>query len=212
MATNRSRRRPVKRRTSRDAEDPVAGEVYQSRTTGNIWEVTAFNRDRRRVSVKRTGNARTSDLVWNPVVLRGMKQLQSKVAAEVRQVEGPPGPPPTASGLRGWFGSIATAPDMDGKDRRYYVYVIQSIRKGKRVLYVGQSAHTPAQRLLQHKQGAIYCDGCTGRSYAKGARMKLVPEFYKKIPPLRTRARAEKIERMIARKLRSYGFNVEGGH
>ena len=138
--------------------------------------------------------------------------FQSKIIEQ----EGPhiPSQEENPSGFRTWLNNFkgSLQRDMDGPKRRYYVYVIESIRNGKRILYVGQSAHTPAQRLLQHKRGAIYCDGCTGRSYAKGARMRLVPEFYKKIPPIRTRARAEKIERMIARKLRSYGFNVEGGH
>jgi hypothetical protein len=54
--------------------------------------------------------------------------------------------------------------------------------------------------------------GCTKRSYAKGERLRLVPEFYKNIPTIKTRQHAEKVERILARKLRSLGFNVEGGH
>lgn len=218
------------RRTGRDPEDPEPGEVYQSKTTGNIWEVTSFNRDRRRVKVKRTGMKDLGELTWNPVVLRGMKQLQTRIAAEVRtgpHDDGPnvPSQEENPGAFKRWLSSFKNSRrpkgeqlglvgirDLDGAARRYYVYVIESIQGGERVLYVGQSAHKPALRLLQHKRGAAYCKGCTKRSYAKGQQMRLVPEFYKGIPTIRSRQQAEKVERILARKLRSFGFTVEGGH
>lgn len=222
-------------RVGRDYQNPVEGEVYQSRA-GTQWRITSVNAVRRRVKVKRSGFRDLGELEWNPIVLKEMHHVQNAVAEQIRHDEGPLEPyrppsaaqsqsAPTASGLRGWFGGLV-APDPRGRprasksrasrggksERRYHVYVIETVQGDSRVLYVGQSAHTPAQRLLQHKQGVAYCDGCTKRSYAKGTKMRLVPEFYKRIPVIRTRQQAEKVERILARKLRSLGFTVEGGH
>lgn len=209
----------------RDAERPAVGETYQSKA-GTQWMITSVNRDKKRVKVKKTGFRDLGELEWNPSVLRQMKQLQTQIARQ-NQAEGPvvPTQEENPSAYRSWLSSLNVfkskrindtpliGGDLDGAARRYHVYVIESVHEnGKRVLYVGQSAHTPAQRLRQHKQGKAYCVGCTKRSYAKGTKMRLVPEFYKGIPTIRTRQRAEQVERILARKLRSLGFNVEGGH
>lgn len=213
----------TKVRVSRDWENPSRGEVYESRI-GNRWEVVSVNPLRKRIKVKKAGFRDLGELEWNPSVLREMKQLQTKVAAQIRHDEGPsvPSQQENPSAFRRWLDAMkesrrqfpTNVNDVNrDPERRYYVYVIESIQSGgKRVLYVGQSAHTPSARLMQHKKGARYCTGCTKRKYAKGARLRLVPEFYKKIPVIRSRARAEKVERILARKLRSLGFTVEGGH
>jgi len=212
-------------KVERDWESPSRGEVYESRL-GNRWEVLSVNSAKRRIKVKKTGFRDFGELEWNPSVLREMRQLQTKVTAQIRHDEGPsiPSQSENPSAFRRWLDALKdsrrrfpsnqydTVRDKDGPDRRYYVYVIESRRLGKRILYVGQSAHKPSERLKQHKAGARYCDGCTKRSYAKGAKLRLVPEFYRKIPTIRSRARAEKVERILARKLRSLGFTVEGGH
>lgn len=202
----------------RDPENPQRGEVYESRA-GTRWEVTSVNAIKRRIKVKKAGFRDLGELEWNPSVLRQMKQLQTRVAAQIRHDEGPsiPSQEENPGAFKRWLEAFKASrrqfpPTQGDPERRYYVYVIRSIRNGKHVLYVGQSAHPPSVRLKQHLHGARYCKGCTKRSYVKGTSMKLMPQFYKGIPPIRSRKRAEQVERILARKLRSLGFTVEGGH
>lgn len=113
-----------------------------------------------------------------------------------------------ASGRRG-----LTARDGEGRHRRYFVYVIETARGSDTVFYVGQSWHTPAQRLAQHRAGKAYCQNCKPRKYVKGTRFRLRPDLARFAKgPFLTRKAAELAERKLARLLKSKKLNVEGGH
>ena len=89
----------------------------------------------------------------------------------------------------------------------YSVYVIEldeSKRRGtpKPALYVGQTAHTPEERLAKH--------GNHERSsrHVRGHVVGLRPDLYQEYNPLRTRAEAEAKEKWLADQLRSQGYDV----
>jgi hypothetical protein len=89
----------------------------------------------------------------------------------------------------------------------YGVYAIEIGGAPKRV-YVGQSWHSPEERLTQHLAG--------GRGAAKvfkrGATGKLRPALYKHLPRVPTREQAEALEHALAVSLRKRGFVVDEGY
>jgi hypothetical protein len=79
-------------------------------------------------------------------------------------------------------------------------------------MYVGQSAKTPAQRFEEHKGCKTYCKSCKCRHYVPGHLHKLRYDLFASYNPMHSRPEAEKIEKWLARKLRSRGYRVVGGH
>jgi len=199
------------RRTSRDPENPIEGEVYESKA-GSRWKVTKVNKDKRRVKVTKAGFRDTGELEWNPSVLRQMKQVRTTLVATPADF---PRPGSGEKGFKAWLSKLPFPGKTEGDpDRRYRVYVIESVHGKERIFYVGQSAHSPAQRLAQHKKGVRYCKGCTKRSYVRGVKMRLRQDLIGSLArrSFKTRAEAERTEKAVARMLRARGLTVEGGH
>lgn len=100
----------------------------------------------------------------------------------------------------------------------YYVYVIKldknvlqskkfrehnpNINSRKACFYVGQSAHEPDIRFKQHKEG--YKSNIFVKKYG----LCLKPRKYKKYNPIKTRKKAEIIEKKLTKKLRKKGYGV----
>lgn len=103
---------------------------------------------------------------------------------------------------------------MKSPPRHYYVYVIEAVDpRGRRILYVGQSGKTPAQRLKQHKAVCTrYCATCECKHYIHGRVIGLRRDLYEQYNPLPNRPEAERVERLLAGKLRRRGYTVKGGH
>lgn len=103
---------------------------------------------------------------------------------------------------------------MKAPPRHYYVYVIEARdTRGRKIVYVGQSGKTPEERLRQHRSGCTrYCDACSCKHYIHGSIIGLRYDLFQRYNPLRSRPEAERIERLLARKLRRQGFLVRGGH
>ena len=68
--------------------------------------------------------------------------------------------------------------------------------------YVGQTAHCPDVRFKQHKLGY------KSNSYVRKYGLSLCKRKYKKFNPIKTREKAEKIERELTEKLRRKGHGV----
>lgn len=229
-----SRRR---RHVGRDAENPREGEVFESKA-GARWQVGQVSDTKRgkRIKVKRVGYRDAGELTWAPDVLKQMKQLKSEAAREIAKAEHhlakadvvQASSRPTQDAPMRTRGPMTRRPggeegeqlslsqrlfgrDLDGKKRRYYVYVIEAKRGAFKVLYVGHSWHTPQERLRQHKLGKAYCQNCKPKRYAKGTSFRLVSSLTVKKTFL-ARKDAELAERKLARLLKSKGHIVEGGH
>ena len=100
----------------------------------------------------------------------------------------------------------------------YYVYVIEldkevvksrkfrgrnpGMNPRKTCFYVGQSVHEPAIRFRQHKEG--YRSNSYVRRFGEGLKHRK----YHKYNPIATRAEAERIEMLLADKLRKKGHGV----
>jgi predicted GIY-YIG superfamily endonuclease len=200
----------------RDANNPRAGEVYESRW-GNRWLVTGRT-TKGRVLVKRTAPRYDGELQWTPAMLARLKQVRGQeakaVAAAIPEDMKDKRFPSGASLVNriGRFLGNVDKPDPTGPERfmnrdpnrRYYVYVIETLKGGKRQFYVGQTGKKPEQRFKEHKSGHHF-------SYAKGAKL-LRKDLTKKVPTLYTRQQAERAEKIIARTLRKRGLSVTGGH
>jgi hypothetical protein len=101
-------------------------------------------------------------------------------------------------------------------DRRaphqYSVYIIELSRDCTRTpcalapLYVGQTAHTPAQRFDQHKAGGRLA---ASKAHKYGVRLRL--DLMKGIGPFATRADAEAAEKAVAAALEQRGHRVFWG-
>jgi hypothetical protein len=94
-----------------------------------------------------------------------------------------------------------------GKTYEYSVYVIEldeSKRRGTPMpaVYVGQTAHTPEQRLAKHLSGE------RSSRHVRGHAVQLRPELYERYNPLATRVEAEAKEAWLADLLRSEGYDV----
>lgn len=197
------------RRYGRDASDPKAGEVYQSKT-GNRWVVTGRT-PKGHVLVKRTAPKYNGELQWTPAMLAKLQQVRGAEARAVQQVftsktldEKFPWLFQRIMGRPRTSEEYVQTPLFRDPNRRYYVYVIETLKKGKRAFYVGQTGKKPEQRFKEHKAGRHY-------AYAKGAKL-LRKDLTKHVPPLYTRKQAERAERIIARTLRKRGLSVTGGH
>jgi hypothetical protein len=89
----------------------------------------------------------------------------------------------------------------------YSVYVIEldeSKRRGTPMpaVYVGQTAHTPEQRLAKHLSGE------RSSRHVRGHAVQLRPDLYERYNPLATRVEAEAKEAWLADLLRSEGYDV----
>ena len=192
----------------RDAQNPKPGEVYESRA-GNRWLVTGKT-PKGRVLVKRTTPKYSGELQWTPAMLARLKQVRGQEAkaveaaipANLREARFPSGVSLMDRILGKKSGEQLSL--FRDPNRRYYVYVIETMKDGKRKFYVGQTGKKPEQRFKEHKRGGHY-------SYAKGAKL-LRKDLTRKVPPLYTRQQAERAEKIIARVLRKRGLKVEGGH
>jgi predicted GIY-YIG superfamily endonuclease len=89
----------------------------------------------------------------------------------------------------------------------YSVYVVEldeSKRRGtpNPAVYVGQTVHSPEQRLAQHLSGEH------SSRHVRGHAVQLRPDLYEEHNPLPTRAEAEAKEAWLADQLRSEGYDV----
>jgi hypothetical protein len=100
----------------------------------------------------------------------------------------------------------------------YYVYVIElypEVQKSKKFraqnpkmkekkpcVYVGQSFHDPLTRFKQHKEGY------KSNTFVKRFGYRLLPKCFKKYNPIKSREKAEEIEKKLTKKLRSKGYGV----
>lgn len=194
--------RPRKPRTSRDASNPEPGEVYESRW-GNRWQVVGKT-PKGRIRVRRAPNRYEGELQWTPAMLARLKQVRAQEAKAVEKaVEEKPS---LMDRLLGKKGEQLYLPMGDpSPKRRYYVYVIEEIRHGKREFYVGQTGKRPEERFREHKRGHF--------GYLRGGKaISLRKDLTKKVNPLFSRVAAERAEKVIARTLRKRGLRVKGGH
>lgn len=125
----------------------------------------------------------------------------------------------------GWATNIRAAIDRrTGRQRdatrrsrrdaaRYFVYVIELrkplLRRTRAAtrpsVYVGSSALPPAARFKHHKTGAL---GTSRHVRRHGVR--LLPRFYERYNPLRSRQEAQDAEKAIRAQLEAKGFRVYG--
>jgi len=95
--------------------------------------------------------------------------------------------------------------------RRYTVYVIELSRACTRKpcalapVYVGQTAHTPEERFVQHKAGGKLA---AGKPHRYGVRLRY--DLMKQVP-LRSREEAERAEKALAEALERRGHLVFWG-
>lgn len=223
--TRRARHARRMSRVSRDPSNPQPGEVYETKF-GNRWLVTGKT-SKGRLTVKRAGNRYDGELQWTPAMFAKLKQVRAEEARAVRAAASlVVRTPPRETTFGRWLGigsgsvtkeaerfksgvSLAERtrglPQRDPRrgKRRYYVYVIEQLRHGKREFYVGQTGKTPEKRFKEHKTGHL--------SYSHGGIM-LRKDLYAKMNPLYSRTDAEKMEKVVARTLRKRGLKVKGGH
>jgi predicted GIY-YIG superfamily endonuclease len=197
-------------RFARDASNPQPGEVYESRA-GNRWLVTGKT-PKGRIVVKRGSPKFGGELQWTPTMLARLKQVRGEEAKAVAAAI-PPGLQQARfpSGVSLVDRILGRKPQPGEQltlfrdpNRRYHVYVIETMNHGKRQFYVGQTGKKPEQRFEEHQKGGHY-------SYAHGAKL-LRKDLTRKVPPLYTRQQAERVEKLIARTLRKRGLKVIGGH
>jgi hypothetical protein len=102
-------------------------------------------------------------------------------------------------------------------DRTYHVYVVElrpelcaaqgcPSRNELAPIYVGESFHTPEDRLQQH------LDGHKSSRHVRKYGVRLLPKLCEGIGPFATRAEAVKAEADLAKRLRAEGYCVFGGH
>lgn len=102
--------------------------------------------------------------------------------------------------------------ELKKRSRTYHVYIIQLSRDCLRrpralaPVYVGQTAHTPEHRFLQHKAGGKLS---AGKPHRFGVRLRY--DLMKGIGPFPTRKDAEKAERAVAKALQKRGHRVFWG-
>ena len=102
----------------------------------------------------------------------------------------------------------------------YYVYVIEldnevltenkfyrdnpDYREGNPCYYVGQTGKTPEERYQEHMKGVRY----RHNKYVYKYGIKLVPNLYREINPLKSREEAEEAEEKLAIDLKRQGHAV----
>lgn len=94
----------------------------------------------------------------------------------------------------------------NGETYTYCVYVME-IDGDPYCVYVGQTYLTPEERLKQHQDGYK-----SAPSLRNAVKLELRPDLYADIPRMKTRKEAEEMEYSVAKKLKDYGYIVEGGH
>jgi hypothetical protein len=96
--------------------------------------------------------------------------------------------------------------------RRYSIYVIELSRDcvaepcALAPVYVGQTAHTPEERFLQHKAGGKLA---ASKPHRFGVRLRL--DLMQGIGPFTTREEAERAEQELAEALERRGHRVFWG-
>lgn len=96
--------------------------------------------------------------------------------------------------------------------RTYSIYIIELSRACTRKpcalapLYVGQTAHTPEQRLAQHKAGGKLA---ARKAHRYGVRLRY--DLMKGIGPFSSRSQAEEAEKAVAAALERRGHRVFWG-
>lgn len=76
----------TRKRTSRDADNPRPGEVYEAKTSGRRWEIVKV--DGERVVMRPVGARSEGQLVFSKQSLKGMKTLKGAVQSFVDRVLG----------------------------------------------------------------------------------------------------------------------------
>jgi hypothetical protein len=120
---------------------------------------------------------------------------------------------PRADDAPTWLKEDPTMPNTTNRERalrktyEYSVYVIEldeSKRRGtpKPAVYVGQTVHSPEERLAKHLGGEH------SSRHVRGHAVRLRPELYEGHNPLATRVEAEAKEAWLADLLRSEGYDV----
>ncbi len=86
----------------------------------------------------------------------------------------------------------------------YVIELDESKRRGtpKPALYVGQTMHTPEERLKQHERHE------KSSRHVRGHVVRLRPDLYEEYNPMPTRTEAEAKEKWLADQLRSQGYDV----
>jgi hypothetical protein len=79
-------------------------------------------------------------------------------------------------------------------------------RNGRPPIYVGQSANPPETRFRQHK------DGYKASRFVRDFGVRLLPRLCKNHGPFASRVDAIEAEAKLARRLKSLGYCVFGGH
>jgi hypothetical protein len=121
---------------------------------------------------------------------------------------------PVFSVFRGWPILVASMPKRQPRraPRTYSVYIIELSRACTKhpcalaPLYVGQTAHTPEERLSQHKAGGKLA---ASKAHQFGIRLRL--DLMKGIGPFSTRKQAEAAEKAVAEALERRGHLVFWG-
>ena len=112
-----------------------------------------------------------------------------------------------------WVRSLGGSPRYARPLVGYFVYVIELrkpfLRRSRAAtrpsVYVGSSALPPEARFKHHKTGALG----TSRHVRRHG-MRLLPRFYERYNPLRSRQEAQDAEKAIRAQLEAKGFRVYG--
>ena len=107
-------------------------------------------------------------------------------------------------------GDIGLVGELNQKRPIYSVYVINLVNEEnpQKWVYVGETAHPPKERFLQHKDPESKLGRRIPREFGTGLNISLMKEF----PITRFRADSLWLENHVAETLESRGFKVEGGH
>ena len=103
-------------------------------------------------------------------------------------------------------------PNRKSARRRYSIYIIELSRACMKQpcafapLYVGQTAHTPEHRFVQHKAGGKFA---ASKPHKFGIKLRL--DLMKGIGPFSTRKDADAAERAVAQALERRGHRVFWG-
>lgn len=98
---------------------------------------------------------------------------------------------------------------MRREPRTYGVYVIE-LNGDPNHLYIGQSFHTPEERLKQHNTGLL--EFRAAKVFRNGARGTLRPDLYKHLDRCNTPEQAMEIEAQLVANLREERYIVNGGN
>jgi hypothetical protein len=109
--------------------------------------------------------------------------------------------------LNYYVGDIIVRSPIDKILMSYCVYVIEL--DDPKIVYVGQSWHSPEVRLQKHLSN----EKKIGSRYVRNAKNpRLRPDLYAYLPSYSSRESAEAAETRHAQRLERQGFTVKGGH